>query len=92
MRYLTREGSDDISLSIFIANANHKSTIEGPLLGMLATSALLLTFLGCFTVMKFRRVKREKIEFKKTKGLYEELDPDLAKKMALSTKLETEFL
>ena len=92
MRYLTREGSDDISLSIFIANANHKSTIEGPLLGMLLTAGLLLTYLGCFSVLKFRRVKREKVEFAKTKGLYEELDPELAKKIALSTKLETEFL
>ena len=59
---------------------------------MLLTSGALLTYLGCFSVMKFRRVKRERIEFAKTKGLYEELDPDVAKKMVLSTKLETEFL
>lgn len=61
-------------------------------MSMLLTAGALLTYLGCFSVLKFRRVKREKVEFAKTKGLYEELDPDVAKKMVLSTKLETEFL
>ena len=59
---------------------------------MLLTAGLLLTYLGCFSVMKFRRVKREKAEFAKTKGIHEDLDPDVAKKMILSTRLEKDFM
>ena len=37
------------------------------LLYMLLTGAALLAYLGCFSVLKFRRVKREKVEFAKMK-------------------------
>ena len=59
---------------------------------MLLTGGALLTYLGCFSVMKFRRVKHEKIEFAKMKGVRQDLDPEEAKRMVLATRLETDYL
>ena len=56
--------SDEISLAIFIGRANDEQSLIDQMIFAGFTATLLLTYLGCFTVIKFRRVTRQELEFK----------------------------
>ena len=66
LKFVEREdGADqEISMAIFIGHANAERSLMAQISFALGTAALMLIYLGWFTVMKFRRVKAEKLEWK----------------------------
>jgi len=42
---------------------------------MLATGSALFLYVSCFSVMKFKRVAREKVEFEKIRKVVKDLPP-----------------
>ena len=56
-KYDSDSNKNTISLDIFIGNATHESSIESDIFFMLGTLMILLSYLGYFSVKKFRRYK-----------------------------------
>ena len=63
MRFLKTEkdqdGSKSISVLLYIGNAERRDNIMSTLAMMMFTGFLLLAYLAYFSVLKFRRVKKE---------------------------------
>lgn len=79
MKFVERQSSSDISLSIFIGSTTHKESILSSLWYMLATGFALMGYVGALSVAKFRRVKIEKAEFEKIKQVLKEIPDGTAK-------------
>lgn len=86
------DATDNINMAVFIGKTTHKNTIMSELTIALASGFCLLSFLGYFTVIKFRRVKREKIEFKQIQKAAENISAKDARRILNSQKLEAEFI
>lgn len=56
------------------------------------TGFLLLAYLGYFTVLKFRRHKREKLEYTKIMEGLKYVEPDDAKRITKALKAEADFI
>ena len=66
----------DISLSVFIGRANPMQSLIPEAVLVTVTSFALFAYVGCFSVMKFRRIKSEKAEFNKIKNGVEKVYAD----------------
>ena len=64
---------DNISLLIFLGAAKHKETAWDSLLFVIPTSLFLLSFLGYFSVLKFRRHRTESNQFEKMQKQFKSL-------------------
>ena len=62
IRFIERSESEDISMSIFLGRAGSQSDWVD-LIFMIATGIALLAYVGCFSVLRFRREKMERAEF-----------------------------
>lgn len=92
MKFVERQSSDDISLSVFIGSTTHKESFLSQLWYMLATGMALLAYVGCLSVTKFRRVKQEKVEFELIKNVVKELPTGEAKQMFAAQQVEDDFI
>ena len=59
---------------------------------MLATGFALFIFVGCLSVVKFRRVKRERLEFEKIKAVVKEIPAEEAKLRLGALNVEDDFI
>lgn len=59
---------------------------------MLGTGCVLLLYVTCFTVMKFRRVAREKVEYEKIMRVVKDLPPEEAARRLGAQNAEKDFL
>ena len=65
IKFAERADSNDISMAIFIGNAGHRPVLLNDAIVYSMCGLLLFAYLGWFTVLKFRRVRREEIEYNK---------------------------
>ena len=56
-------GINDVSVMVYIGAAGHRNSMGSELYFMLLVCFLLLVYLGYFSVLKFRRVKKESSQF-----------------------------
>ena len=94
IRFAERRDSEvkDINMSIFIGKAGEQNSIIEPLSIQLITGFALLAYLGWFTVLKFRRVKKEQIDFEKSKEGLKSVSAEDRKRMVAATKQEENFI
>ena len=59
---------------------------------MVATGMALLAYVALFSVAKFRRIKKEKIEYKKIKRAVKEISPEEAALRLAAQNAEKDFL
>ena len=52
-----KDGTDNVSLDVFLGKADHEKDNSTAISWSLATSVILLAYVGWFTVVKFRRVR-----------------------------------
>ena len=79
---------NDISLQLFIGRVTHKQSDVNSLVWMLVTGACLLSYLGWFSVLKFRRVKKEALQFEQTREGIEKLSMAEKKLMLDAVQIE----
>lgn len=67
-------------MTVFVGQAttNEKQHARVEITYMLATGGLLMTYVAIFTVMKYRRVKREKYEYEMIKKCVKHIPPEEA--------------
>ena len=63
IKFAERADSNDISMAVFIGNAGHRPEMLNDAIVYSLCGLFLFAYLGWFTVLKFRRVSREKIEY-----------------------------
>ena len=79
LKYVNRKSSDDIALSMYIGSTTNREWVYEELWYMMGTGFALLGYVGCLSVTKFRRVKREKAEFEMIKKVVKDIPKDEAK-------------
>ena len=79
MKFVNRKSSQDIALYMYVGSTTTKEEIFNQLYYMLATGFSLLGYVGCLSVTKFRRVKRERVEFEKIKAVVKDIPTGEAK-------------
>ncbi len=52
-----KDGTDNVSLDVFLGNADHEKDNTTAVTLSLATSVILMAYVGWFTVVQFRRVR-----------------------------------
>lgn len=92
IEFSMRSSSNEVSIHVYIGNA---SRTPSPLFGVveaLLTIFAILGYLGFFTVMKFRRVKVEKLEFAKIKKGVIGVPNQEARRLLVEQNLEKDFI
>ena len=59
---------------------------------MLGTGGALLCYVSYFTVLKFKRVYRERIEYEKIKKAVKHISPEEAARLVTAQNAEKDFL
>ena len=59
-KFVERTAGNEISMTIYLGNATPRASMVFDYVICGLTTLGILAFLGCFTVMKFRRVRTEK--------------------------------
>ena len=86
------DGSRSISLLLFIGSASHKNSMWTPFIFSMITGFGSIAYLGYFSVLKFRRVKKESDQFEKMQKTFKELSDEEKRRLHNAMANEKAFL
>ena len=87
-----KDGTLSISVLMYIGNATYRASIWATLAWMLITGFSLLAYLGCFSVLKFRRVSKDAKKFETMKKSIQELTDEEKRRLHNGITNEKAFL
>ena len=71
LKFVQRAEANEISMSIFLGNATFSPSVLTTLVSALVLGALLIAYVGYFSILRFRRYKTEKAEHEKVNEVYD---------------------